>query len=40
MAPEERLEKRAADKRQRLAEKKAAQAAAAAGDAEAVVAIE
>ena len=40
MTPEERLEKRAADKRQRLAEKKAAQAAAAAGDAEAVVAIE
>ena len=40
MTPEERLEKRAADKRRRTAEKKAAQAAAAAGDAEVVAAVE
>ena len=40
MTPEERLEKRAADKRRRIVEKKAAQAAAVLGDAEAVAAVE
>ena len=40
MTKEERLAKRAADKRRRVAEKKAAQAAEAAGDANAVAAVE
>lgn len=40
MTPEQRLEKRAADKRRRIAEKKAAQEAASAGDTEAMAAFE